>query len=151
MASYKTFTSAVSTDHGITLNVHQTRHGYAAREDGSLLAFAAKKVGTIDGHIAEQYFNDDATQFTSVVRAKKPGKGEVLAFETSQPVSIYTGGDFTEETTQVKRVRNPNGPGWFHQPVTTTKTVAGVKFAGEFILSEIQRGTDSFTLIYSKI
>jgi hypothetical protein len=151
MTSYKNFTSAMSDTHGVALNVHQIRNGYAARDDGSLMAFSAKKVSTVDGRIAEQFFNADGTEFVSVVRNKNPGKTEQLAFETAQPVGIYIGGDFTEEITETKRVRNPNGPGWFRQAVTKIKTSAGVQFAGNFQLSEIKQSADSYTLVYTKI
>jgi len=137
-----------------SLNMHEQRNGYAKREDGSLLGFAAKKLGTEGQTITEQYFTNDKNTFISIVKTKKPFTVWKPSIATKQPVYIYTGGEFIESQTKPKRVKNPNGPGYFHQLATVNKTVAGVKEEGAFVIESAEPCTVNqgcFKVVFARI
>jgi hypothetical protein len=138
MTSYKNFTAAMLAIHNLKLKANETRNGYALRADGSLAGFSAKKTGTEGDRVSKQYFTEDG-KFISIIRGKTPAKSWEPTYKTKQPVNILIGGQFVETKTEMKRVKNAKGPGYFHQPVTTSKVLPGVKNAGEFVLASVTK------------
>lgn len=153
MSSYKNFTEAMNTK-GHSLNMHEQRHGYAKREDGSLLGFAAKKMGTEGKTVTEQYFDNGKNTFISILKTKKPSSVWKPSIDTKQPVYIYTGGEFIDSQSKIKRVKNPKGSGYFQQQMTVNKTVAGVKEEGAYILVSAESctvNTGCFKLVFGRV
>jgi hypothetical protein len=148
MTAYKNFTAAMATK-GFKLKMNEMRNGFCLRGDGTLAGFAAKKTGAEGDRIAEQRFENNGQVFVSVIRAKKDIWSNTMT--AKQPVSIFTGGQFEETVTTIKRVKNKNGPGYFQQPVMSTKIHNGVKEAGEFLLESVKQVGDAFELIFKKI
>jgi hypothetical protein len=150
MTSYKNFTTAMASK-GFKLKMNEMRNGFCERSDGTLAGFAAKKTGAEGDLIAEQRFESNGQVFVSVIRVKKANPVWTKTIESQSPVYIFTGGQFEETFTTIKRVKNKNGPGYFQQPVMSTKIHNGVKEAGEFLLESVKQVGDSFELIFKKI
>jgi hypothetical protein len=107
MRTYKNFTEAMK-DHGFTLNVRETRLGYAKNpQTGGLYAISVTKTNT--DAIKNQGFSDDGSVLIAELKHRGNHDKTMNEKTVGQKVKIFTGGDHAEVIEVSRKVKSGNG------------------------------------------
>jgi hypothetical protein len=138
MTAFKNFTQAMAAQ-GIELNPFEQRTGHAKARDGSgrTHAFAVTKTDTDSGSIVGQRFVEGGRVLLTSLKRKRTGK-VVASLNNAEPIQVWVGGDFQEPVERTVRTRNPGGKSWRITKETVLKTVPGVVFKGNYLLTSIE-------------